>query len=225
MRLFGASGTTGIVNSSRGPIAVETWTHVAASCDQRAIQFFLNGKLFTVEPLTRLGALLQPNELHVGGDNPDSSVADVDDLRLFRHPDQRRQRPVRIALLGAIAGFTIFLGLPIGRLRNPRPGSGLLNALAIGILLFLLWDVLAHAWEPIDGALGERSARRAERRVPLAALVIVGARSACSAWSTSTGGWPGGPGPRPNPLRPRAAAAADSPRPPRRRAARPAWPS
>ncbi|WP_030438625.1 ZIP family metal transporter [Actinoplanes subtropicus] len=62
----------------------------------------------------------------------------------------------KIALLGAIAGFTIFLGLPIGRLRNPAPRlRAMLNATAVGILVFLLWDVLAHAWEPIDGALGE----------------------------------------------------------------------
>jgi hypothetical protein len=85
VRLFGAGGTTGILSSSRGPIAAETWTHVAASCDQKAIRFFLDGKVFTVEPYTA-GALLQPNELHVGGDNPDSSVADVDDLRLFDTP-------------------------------------------------------------------------------------------------------------------------------------------
>jgi ZIP family zinc transporter len=59
-----------------------------------------------------------------------------------------------IALLGAIAGFTIFLGLPVGRLRAPLPRTrALLNAVAIGILVFLLWDVLAHAWEPIDNAL------------------------------------------------------------------------
>jgi ZIP family zinc transporter len=59
-----------------------------------------------------------------------------------------------IALLGAVAGFTIFLGLPIGRLRNPAPRlRALLNAAAAGILLFLLWDVLAAAWEPIDKAL------------------------------------------------------------------------
>ncbi|MFC5268816.1 LamG-like jellyroll fold domain-containing protein [Kribbella qitaiheensis] len=85
VRLFGASGTTGIISSTRGPIAAETWTHVAASCDQKAIQFFLNGKMFTVEAYS-VGALLQPNELNVGGDNPDSSVADVDDLRLFDTP-------------------------------------------------------------------------------------------------------------------------------------------
>jgi ZIP family zinc transporter len=62
----------------------------------------------------------------------------------------------RIALLGAIAGFTIYLGLPIGRLRAPMPRvKALLNAVAVGILVFLLWDILAHAWEPIDGALAE----------------------------------------------------------------------
>lgn len=61
-----------------------------------------------------------------------------------------------IALLGAIAGLTIYLGLPLGRLTAPLPRTrALLNALAIGILVFLLWDVLAHAWEPIDGALSD----------------------------------------------------------------------
>ena len=57
-------------------------------------------------------------------------------------------------LLGFLAGITILLGLPLGRLRAPRPGLSLfLNALAIGILTFLLWDVLAHGWEPVDNAL------------------------------------------------------------------------
>ncbi|MFI1168689.1 ZIP family metal transporter [Streptomyces sp. NPDC020801] len=61
-----------------------------------------------------------------------------------------------IALLGAIAGFTIYLGLPIGRLRTPTPRlrAGL-NAVAIGILIFLVWDVLTHAWEPVDEALSK----------------------------------------------------------------------
>jgi len=58
-------------------------------------------------------------------------------------------------LLGFIAGVTILLGLPLGRVRAPRPGLRLfLNAVAIGILLFLIWDVLVHAFEPIDTALG-----------------------------------------------------------------------
>jgi zinc transporter, ZIP family len=58
-------------------------------------------------------------------------------------------------LLGLIAGGTIVLGLPMGKLRSPRPGlAQFLNALAIGILLFLVWDVLSHAYEPLDAALG-----------------------------------------------------------------------
>jgi ZIP family zinc transporter len=59
-------------------------------------------------------------------------------------------------LLGAIAGVTIVLGLPLGRLRRPAPNLRVtLNAVAVGVLLFLFWDVLDHAWEPIDHALGE----------------------------------------------------------------------
>lgn len=58
-------------------------------------------------------------------------------------------------LLGFIAGVTILIGLPLGKVRAPRPGlRQFLNALAIGILLFLLWDVLVHAFEPVDIALG-----------------------------------------------------------------------
>jgi ZIP family zinc transporter len=58
-------------------------------------------------------------------------------------------------ILGAVAGATILLGLPLGRLRAPRPELRVfLNAVAIGILVFLLWDVLDHAFEPIDAALG-----------------------------------------------------------------------
>jgi len=61
-----------------------------------------------------------------------------------------------IAVLGAIAGVTILLGLPVGRLRAPAPRlRALLNAAAIGVLVFLLWDILAHAWEPVDGALAD----------------------------------------------------------------------
>jgi len=60
----------------------------------------------------------------------------------------------QIAFLGAIAGLTIFIGLPLGRIRAPMPRLKVfLNGLAIGILIFLLWDVLTHAWEPADAAL------------------------------------------------------------------------
>jgi zinc transporter, ZIP family len=59
-------------------------------------------------------------------------------------------------LLGLIAGGTILLGLPIGRMRRPAPGLRVfLNAVAVGVLIFLVWDVLSAAWEPIDSALGD----------------------------------------------------------------------
>jgi ZIP family zinc transporter len=58
-------------------------------------------------------------------------------------------------VLGSIAGVTILLGLPVGRLRRPAPSlRALLNAVAVGVLLFLVWDVLSKAWSPIDTALG-----------------------------------------------------------------------
>jgi zinc transporter, ZIP family len=63
---------------------------------------------------------------------------------------------LQIALLGAIAGFTIFLGLPFGRLRTPSVRlKAALNGVAIGVLIFLEWDILTHAWEPTDAALAE----------------------------------------------------------------------
>jgi zinc transporter, ZIP family len=57
----------------------------------------------------------------------------------------------RTVLLGAIAGSTIFIGLPLGRLRNPRPRlKAMLNAISAGILLFLLFDILSNATEPLE---------------------------------------------------------------------------
>ncbi|MFL5928571.1 MAG: ZIP family metal transporter [Gaiellaceae bacterium] len=61
-------------------------------------------------------------------------------------------------LLGAIAGFTIYLGLPMARVRKlpPQVGSAL-NALATGILIFLFWDVLSHGVEPVETHLQAHS--------------------------------------------------------------------
>ncbi|HEX3542755.1 MAG TPA: ZIP family metal transporter [Acidimicrobiales bacterium] len=59
-----------------------------------------------------------------------------------------------ILLLGALAGLTIFLGLPLGRIRRPAPRlKAFLNASAIGVLIFLLWDVLTNGWQPVEDAL------------------------------------------------------------------------
>jgi ZIP family zinc transporter len=62
-------------------------------------------------------------------------------------------------LLGLIAGGTILIGMPLGRMRRPSEALRvLLNALAVGILLFLVWDVLSAAWEPIDAGLADHHA-------------------------------------------------------------------
>jgi ZIP family zinc transporter len=60
----------------------------------------------------------------------------------------------RLWLLGAIAGLTIFLGLPLGRLRSPAPRlRAALNAVSIGILLFLLVEVVGKANETVEHSL------------------------------------------------------------------------
>jgi zinc transporter, ZIP family len=57
-------------------------------------------------------------------------------------------------LLGALAGFTIFLGLPVGRLQllSARTRVGL-AMFSVGILVFLLVDVLAHGFEIAEEAV------------------------------------------------------------------------
>lgn len=50
-------------------------------------------------------------------------------------------------LLGAVAGFTIFLGLPVVLLGISERAKGFLNALAVGILMFLIVDIFSHAWD------------------------------------------------------------------------------
>jgi ZIP family zinc transporter len=53
-------------------------------------------------------------------------------------------------VLGLIAGLTIFVGLPIARTSKLSPYKvGLLNALAIGILLYLVVEIAQNAIAPI----------------------------------------------------------------------------
>jgi zinc transporter, ZIP family len=61
-----------------------------------------------------------------------------------------------VLILGAIAGATIFLGMPIGRMRLGPAARAALSAFATGILIFLIWDVLSGAVEPIESALDAR---------------------------------------------------------------------
>lgn len=59
-------------------------------------------------------------------------------------------------LLGAIAGFTIFIGLPIGRLKVLSPQlRTFLSMASAGIILFLLFDIFSKLVEPIESALKE----------------------------------------------------------------------
>jgi zinc transporter, ZIP family len=57
-------------------------------------------------------------------------------------------------LLGALAGFTIFLGLPAGRVRllSDRSRVGL-AMFSVGILAFIFVDVLEHGLGILDGTL------------------------------------------------------------------------
>src|SRR5438445_6551045 len=91
-----------------------------------------------------------------GGSSPSSPL--IVSVRachlLLGAPNMTVVSDAQVVLLGGIAGATIFIGLPVG--RAPRLSSStraLLNALAIGILLFLLWDILSQAIEPVEHAL------------------------------------------------------------------------
>jgi ZIP family zinc transporter len=74
--------------------------------------------------------------------------------------------------LGAIAGFTIYLGLPLGRVGGTSVAlRAALTAFATGILLFLFWDVLSHGVGPVETAV---SAHRWSRVAELAPLLAGG---------------------------------------------------
>ena len=62
----------------------------------------------------------------------------------------------QIVALGVIAGTTIFIGLPVGRLTGAGVSlRAFLSAVAVGILLFLFWDVLSAAVAVIEASLHE----------------------------------------------------------------------
>jgi ZIP family zinc transporter len=61
---------------------------------------------------------------------------------------------VQTVFLGAIAGFTIFLGLPLGRIKKISPNTRtFLSMISAGILLFLLFDIFSKLSEPIEAAI------------------------------------------------------------------------
>ena len=59
--------------------------------------------------------------------------------------------------LGALAGLTIFIGLPMARMPGVPPRlKAFLTAMATGILLFLFWDVVSEAISPVEDALNAK---------------------------------------------------------------------
>ena len=87
---------------------------------------------------------------------------------------------VQTVILAAFAGGTIFLGLPVGRLRGLSRGwQASLTTAAGGVILFLIYDVLSQAAEPVRAALdstrsGESPARFASYAAVLGLSVTIG---------------------------------------------------
>ena len=79
-------------------------------------------------------------------------------------------------VLGALAGFTIYLGLPVGRLQllSARARVGL-AMFSVGILVFLLVDVLGHGFEIAEDAIAEfKDGKSSFGHAAALALVLVG---------------------------------------------------
>ena len=62
-------------------------------------------------------------------------------------------------LLAAIAGATIFLGLPVARIKGLSvTWQARLTAAAAGVILFLIWDILSQAIGPVEAAIEDARA-------------------------------------------------------------------
>lgn len=80
-------------------------------------------------------------------------------------------------LLGAIAGFTIYLGLPVGRIqRVSERARSFLTMTSAGILMFLFFDIFTNAQAPIVEALNQARAGKvaAGEVIFLLAILVIG---------------------------------------------------
>jgi ZIP family zinc transporter len=80
-------------------------------------------------------------------------------------------------LLGGLAGFTIYLGLPVGRLQLLTARARVALAMfSVGILAFIFVDVLGHSFGIVDGALtGYKDGKSGFGHLAaLTALLVVG---------------------------------------------------
>ncbi len=80
-----------------------------------------------------------------------------------------------LLILGAIAGFTIFLGLPIAALSTKPRMRAFLNALSVGVLVFLLIEIAFKSLEMVEEAAkaGFNGAGHG-RPLFLAAILVLG---------------------------------------------------
>jgi ZIP family zinc transporter len=77
----------------------------------------------------------------------------------------------QLLVLGAIAGFTIFLGLPLAVIQNlSLKKKGFLNAFAVGILIFLIIDVFGHAWESMEESVNNAFTGKASTSTAIISL-------------------------------------------------------
>lgn len=61
---------------------------------------------------------------------------------------------IQTAILGAVAGLTIYLGLPVGRIKNlPEKIRSFLAMSSAGILIFLFFDIFRQLSDPIEAAI------------------------------------------------------------------------
>ena len=65
---------------------------------------------------------------------------------------------IQTVLLGTIAGFTIYLGLPIGRINGmSEKVRSFLSMISTGILIFLFFDIFGQIGGPIEEAITQRN--------------------------------------------------------------------
>ncbi|KZN25537.1 hypothetical protein A4G99_03430 [Haladaptatus sp. R4] len=75
--------------------------------------------------------------------------------------------------LGTVAGGTVYLGLPVARFSVSNRTTHILNGGAIGVLLFLLVDILHGALEPVEEAI-EVTAETGTLHVALPLALLIG---------------------------------------------------
>jgi zinc transporter, ZIP family len=79
------------------------------------------------------------------------------------------------AVLGAVSGLTIMVGLPIARWGRPGPRlMSFLTSGSVGVLLFIFYDVIRNASQTVEAQLSRSSAAGAGFGLLLAAGLAIG---------------------------------------------------